>query len=190
MVNLKEIKLRYTESYGKEWVYSDTHFFHDAIFEKEPIRKKLGATVEEMNETIVELWNSVVNPGDRAYHLGDVAFKLGSFRDRIRNLIGRMNGYKILVMGNHDRHKKSAYFYELGFDEVYETPILWNNIWLSHEPILNTEIPNIHGHLHSDNHRSGDAPVNNLNLYFNASMEVLPGMLPQDLVYIAKSFKK
>ncbi len=53
-----------------------------------------------MNEVLIKLWNDCIGPTDVVYHLGDVA--LGDFNvwDSIFN---RLNGYKILVEGNHDR---------------------------------------------------------------------------------------
>lgn len=53
-----------------------------------------------MNEVIIDNWNSVVSPGDTVYHLGDVA--LGQI-DKSLACVSRLNGYKILILGNHDR---------------------------------------------------------------------------------------
>lgn len=53
-----------------------------------------------MNEEMIRRWNETVGPDDLVFHLGDVA--LGSIADSLP-LVGRLNGYKILVPGNHDR---------------------------------------------------------------------------------------
>ena len=53
-----------------------------------------------MNETLIHNWNNVVGEDDTVYHLGDVA--LGAWVDWDKSL-SRLNGHKILVVGNHDR---------------------------------------------------------------------------------------
>lgn len=53
-----------------------------------------------MDQAIIENWNNTVSPDDTVFHLGDVA--LGNI-DKSLACVGRLNGYKILVIGNHDR---------------------------------------------------------------------------------------
>lgn len=53
-----------------------------------------------MNEAIVNNWNSVVGPDDEIFHLGDVA--LGPW-EKWDSVLTRLNGFKTLVVGNHDR---------------------------------------------------------------------------------------
>jgi calcineurin-like phosphoesterase family protein len=66
-----------------------------------------------------------------------------------------MPGKKILVLGNHDRGRSLTYWYDIGFDEVYKYPIIYDEFYiLSHESIyINHAMPyvNIHGHTHSEN---------------------------------------
>jgi len=76
---------------------SDTHFGHQRIIE---LCERPFSSVEEMNEVMIDNWNSVVKPDDVVIHLGDVA--LGKIADSLP-LVGRLNGYKVLVPGNHDR---------------------------------------------------------------------------------------
>lgn len=76
---------------------SDTHFGHANIIR---LCNRPFKDVNHMNEEIVRRWNEVVSEDDIVYHLGDVA--LGTFADSI-NYVSRLNGYKILVPGNHDR---------------------------------------------------------------------------------------
>ena len=56
-------------------------------------------TVEEMNETLIANWNAVVGPDDLTWILGD--FCAGG-ADRWAELLGRLNGRKCLITGNHD----------------------------------------------------------------------------------------
>lgn len=76
---------------------ADTHFSHDAIrrYSNRPF-----ASVEEMDEILIERWNGVVRPGDRVYHLGDFSFGRRAATERIR---ARLQGRIILLRGNHDR---------------------------------------------------------------------------------------
>ncbi|UUG69527.1 phosphoesterase [Streptomyces phage Sham] len=76
---------------------SDTHFGHQRIIE---LCNRPFDSVDEMNEVMIERWNTVVKPDDVVIHLGDVA--LGKIAETLP-LIGRLNGYKVLVPGNHDR---------------------------------------------------------------------------------------
>jgi calcineurin-like phosphoesterase family protein len=63
--------------------------------------------------------------------------------------MNRLNGYKYLVMGNHDRHSVS-WWGDVGFNKVYKKQVEINNAILTHTPII---VPhnkiNIHGHIHN-----------------------------------------
>jgi len=76
---------------------SDTHFGHARILE---LCNRPFSDVTHMNEMLVHNWNALVRPDDTVYHLGDVA--LGPI-DHSLSYIERLNGRKILVVGNHDR---------------------------------------------------------------------------------------
>lgn len=83
------------------WFTSDLHFFHDRILEFHPRRKELfGKTVQENKEAMIALWNSRVNKKDTVYILGDLSF--GEVEDK-RKLFQRLNGNKVLILGNHDK---------------------------------------------------------------------------------------
>lgn len=75
---------------------SDTHYFHGNIikFCNRPYK-----SVEEMNEALIANYNSRVKPEDTCYHLGDVAF---ASPNKIAEVWNRLNGNKILILGNHD----------------------------------------------------------------------------------------
>lgn len=79
------------------WFTSDTHFSHKNIIK---YCDRPFADVHEMNEAIIDNWNSVVSADDTVFHLGDVA--MGPIAESLP-LVSRLNGYKILVCGNHDR---------------------------------------------------------------------------------------
>ena len=57
------------------------------------------ASVEEMNEGIIERWNKSVKPTDTVWSLGDFAF---CQYDQIVSILRRLNGNIHMVLGNHD----------------------------------------------------------------------------------------
>jgi len=79
---------------------SDTHFGHERIL---TLSDRPWSTVEEMDEALIAGWNSVVKPGDMVFHLGDLSFHKP---EQTAKIIGRLNGYKTWILGNHDRSKK------------------------------------------------------------------------------------
>ena len=90
--------------------------------------------------------NKVVAPNDKVYFLGDV-----TMRKKHLPILGRMNGKKVLVKGNHDMEGAKEYlkyFYDLRGSHVLDKYIL------THIPIHTASIErwngNIHGHLHSN----------------------------------------
>ncbi len=172
------------------FIISDTHFFHKKIQVFEPCRLALGATVDEMSYEIARRWNEVVGPNDKVIHLGDVVFQLFEKKEEVKKLIQSLNGYKILHKGNHD-HKNSDFYLDLGFSEVSSGRYMgYDSFILSHEPILDTKVLNIHGHLHSypnpndPGHRPDESPEPDSPLHFNASIEMLPDFKPVRLSWI------
>ena len=118
---------------------SDTHFGHKNVVEycDRPYRKADGQIdVDAMNESLVANWNARVGPDDKIYHLGD--FAMGQ-RQFTLPLGKRLNGYKILISGNHDETDKKMKEVA-GFHEVYSSLIIeedGHKILLRHEPMLN-----------------------------------------------------
>lgn len=130
-----------------EYLISDTHFNHTNIIKycNRPYKD-----IEEMNESLIASWNEVVRPEDTVYFLGD--FCLGN-RNTVIEFGHRLNGHKILIMGNHDKITKTA-FLDAGFEEVYKKPTVFNfggkELLLSHAPNYDTEYDNVFGHVHTE----------------------------------------
>lgn len=76
---------------------SDQHFGHTNILSYCPIRK--FATVDEMNEGLVNHFNARVSKGDVTYHLGDFSLSLAN----MQTYLPRLNGTHHLICGNHDK---------------------------------------------------------------------------------------
>lgn len=149
---------------------SDTHFGHKRIIE---LCNRPFNDVHHMNEMLIANWNDMVAPGDTVYHLGDVA--LGPWVEW-HNILTRLNGYKILVVGNHERifkgmkereQERFAPYYAEWFDEVIhgwaEIVLAERRVRISHFPYagdshgedrylwaraLDDGMPLIHGHTH------------------------------------------
>ncbi|ASA22279.1 metallophosphoesterase [Paenibacillus donghaensis] len=140
---------------------SDHHFGHKHIidFESRPF-----GSVEQMNEMMIESWNAVVRAEDTLFHLGDFSF-LG--KEATRNILSRLNGYKILILGNHDRGRSRNWWLDAGFNEVSEHPLIYKEFFfLSHEPMyMNKHMPyvNVHGHIHGQKYEG--------NHHFNICVE-------------------
>jgi calcineurin-like phosphoesterase family protein len=124
---------------------SDVHFGHNKIIE---YCKRPWATVEEMDQALVDNWNAEVKHGDTVYHLGDWAF-------HNYERVGQLKGNIISVPGNHDheRMKKLLPFLPNGFtDEIHYLKI--DNVYrfvLCHYPLDSWRREykfHLHGHMH------------------------------------------
>jgi len=115
---------------------SDLHFGHANILKFE---RTQFSTIQEHDNFIIEQINKVVKLNDVLYILGDIGEA-----ENVRKL----NGRKILIMGNHDNRPINEYY--TYFTEVHDRPIYFTKrIVLSHEPIkVNDSVLNIHGHIH------------------------------------------
>lgn len=76
---------------------SDLHFGHFNILR---LDGRPFTSVQEMDETMIALWNETVLPIDTVYILGDVSWHDDATTAAI---LARLNGHKILVKGNHDQ---------------------------------------------------------------------------------------
>lgn len=102
---------------------SDPHFFHQNIlaYAKRPFK-----SVDEMNEVLISNHNSVVSASDTVYYTGDVI--MGDRKAGI-SVLSKLNGTKILVLGNHDypfEHRNKDWWHQFyldnGFSEIH--PVL------------------------------------------------------------------
>lgn len=133
------------------FLVSDTHFSHRGIVQflrsDGVTKERPWDTIEEMDEALVKNWNSVVGPKDKVYHLGDVVINRSALK-----ILGRLNGEKRLIKGNHDIFRPDEYLEY--FTDIRGTHEL-DNFILSHIPIHPDSLArwcggNIHGHLHSN----------------------------------------
>ena len=132
----------------KVFITADTHFFHKNII---GYCDRPFYSVKEMNEKLIFNWNKVVSKSSTIFHLGDVSF---ASKKETQNVIQKLHGRKVLILGNHDRHKGIDWWMEIGFDEVYKYPTIINkHVVLQHEPseFYTSRTPYIwlYGHVHN-----------------------------------------
>lgn len=137
---------------------SDLHFCHDKNFLYEP---RGFSNIQEHDESIIKNWNEIIKTEDLVYVLGDCV--MGTAENA--NILTRLNGSKILCIGNHDSPAKIQKYRELNiFENIYYAYFIkFNkiNFYLSHYPTLTTNkdenlkttIWNICGHSHIKTHK-------------------------------------
>ena len=129
------------------WFIGDTHFYHKNIIEYE---NRPFNSVEEMNEALIKNWNNKFGKQDRVFMLGDFTFNP---KKHTKELCDRLNGYKILVMGNHDTVNPNFYMTN-GFSWVSKYPIIIDDFFiLSHAPMyvnINMPYANAFAHVHGN----------------------------------------
>lgn len=136
---------------GAVWIISDPHFDDPDLIHAYEDRP---STQEQ-----VKLINSKVGKCDTLIILGDVGEP---------SYLKQLRGYKVLLLGNHDRGRS---IYEPYVDEIYEGPLMIaEKLILSHEPISIPWAFNIHGHVHSRSHKDD-------KFHFNVNADVI-GYIP------------
>ena len=126
---------------------ADLHFGHNNVINfknTDGTKARDFATVQDMEDAMVQMHNEIVKPTDKVYMLGDIAFN-----QRGLDKVKQMNGIKILVKGNHDQLKLHKYV-EV-FNDVRGCHVT-NGLVFTHIPIHVDQLCrfgcNIHGHLH------------------------------------------
>jgi len=146
------------------FITSDTHFHHANIIKY--CNRPFNDTFE-MDETLIKNWNSVVKPGDKVYHLGDVYFP--KYKNESEMLFNRLNGTKVLILGNHDAGKDQVLLKH--FSRIYMWRFLKEfKLLLTHVPVhqgsLSAKLKwNVHGHIH--NRESPEGPYKNACVEMN-----------------------
>lgn len=109
-------------SVNKVWFTSDCHFSHKNILKHCPERANVGSfdidDVESHDKWLIERWNKTVAKKDIVYILGDFAF--GS-PDNVKKILGKLNGKKFLILGNHDKSSEHLVNY---FEQITQMKIV------------------------------------------------------------------
>lgn len=165
---------------------SDHHFHHANIltFKRDdgsPLR--VFEDVNHMNEHMVAMHNKRVGHNDKVYFLGDLTMSRNA---KGLEIVGRLNGEKILIKGNHDLCKASQYLeYFKDIRAVHQ----FDGMVLSHIPIHPESLSrwgvNVHGHLHYNKVLKAGTKVPD-DRYFCVCMEQLDNYTPISLEEIKK----
>ena len=127
------------------YVTSDNHFCHDGIIH---ICNRPFIDRKHMERELIKNYNSIVTKDDTCYFLGDVFW--GKHWQELRTILSKMNGTKILILGNHCECDPFDYV-KAGFQSVH-TYLKVEEFNLIHDPAVATvkrNEPWICGHLHS-----------------------------------------
>ena len=134
---------------------ADLHFGHNNVVNfknTDGTKARDFATVQDMEDAMVQMHNEIVKPTDKVYMLGDIAFNARGL-DKVK----QMNGIKILVKGNHDQLKLNKYVDV--FKDVRGCHVM-NGLVFTHIPIHVDQLGrfgcNVHGHLHMNRVMQGD----------------------------------
>lgn len=129
---------------------SDLHFGHKNCidFDHRPF-----LNVEEMDSTLIKLWNEKVNEDDNVYILGDFAYRNEKTAEWY---LRQLKGHKHLVIGNHDgetlKNEKAMVHFET-VEKMMHVTDENKQICLCHFPIaewngIRRGSWHIHGHIH------------------------------------------
>lgn len=151
---------------GIDAFFSDPHFGHKNIIR---YAERPFGTLGEMHRELIARYNRVVGLGDTCLWTGDCFF--GGFEES-REILSKLNGRKLLVLGNHDRG--AGRMAEMGFALATDTlmmHIAGRTVRVCHYPYWgateDTRYPErrppkykgevlIHGHTHSKKKREGN----------------------------------
>jgi calcineurin-like phosphoesterase family protein len=89
------------------WVTSDLHFGHQKEFLYMP---RGFCSIYEHDNAIIKNWNSVVKEEDMVYVLGDIML---NDNDYGRKCFNQLNGFKFIVLGNHDTDARKELYPDL-----------------------------------------------------------------------------
>lgn len=126
---------------------SDHHLHHSNIItflKEDGTNLRQFPNIDEHDEHIIKMHNSVVSPKDKTYFLGDTIFS-----HKYLYLLGRMNGEKVLIKGNHDKLKLSQY---IPYFKDIRGSHQMDGIIMSHIPVHPESLGRwplcVHGHTH------------------------------------------
>jgi len=140
----------------KKWITSDLHFGHTNIMKFCPVTRGRFTDVEHMNATMIKEWNETVAPEDTVYILGDVAF---CGIEKAVQILGQLNGTKILIEGNHDSKLVKDRRFASCFKEIHKYLRFRHDdgtmVVMFHFPILEWDqmhrgAVHFYGHVHGD----------------------------------------
>lgn len=149
---------------------SDLHLGHENIIK---LTKRPFATIEEMNEVLINNWNKVVKEEDDVYIIGDLFYKS---KDNIEDILSKLKGNKYLILGNHDKEWIDTIDHKKYFKVVTELLTFddgQRKVTLCHYPMVSFEGRfHIHGHIHGNVNDVFWDTLKKMDKVLNASVEI------------------
>lgn len=130
---------------------SDLHFGHANVirFDNRPFK-----SADEMDRTMIQLWNYRVQHDDTVYIVGDLCYRN---ENPAQWYLRQLKGKKYLILGNHDEQilkNQAALAYFEGVDRMMEIQDGDRHITLCHYPLTEwrkyySGSWHIYGHIHN-----------------------------------------
>lgn len=134
------------------WFTADPHFHHGNIIEYTNRPFKNSA---HMDSVLLKNLIEVVKPDDTIYFLGDFSILNTNRWQAVEQIISKIPGRKILILGNHDYFKPAKYI-DMGFWSVHTSlniTIDGQEFLLNHDPAAFCLVPAdcifLCGHIHN-----------------------------------------
>lgn len=131
---------------------SDLHFGHKNVIEFD---RRPFDNVDEMDETLICLWNDKVKNEDHVYVVGDFCYRNGR---QEQWYLRQLNGHKHLILGNHYikiQSNEEAMSYFESADHIKIVKDEEKDIVLCHFPLASWPMEH-HGSLHIYGHVHGN----------------------------------
>ena len=118
----------------KNFFTSDPHYGHNNIIEycNRPFKNS-----EEMDKCLIKNHNEVVTKDDTTIFVGDFSLRSNQHINYYQSIVRKLNGRKILILGNHDYLKPFTYVNRIGFWSVHtslEITIEGIDLVICHDP--------------------------------------------------------
>lgn len=177
---------------GKNWVTSDTHFYHENIikFSGRPF-----TSFEQMNKALIDRHNALVKKGDRVFHLGDFSWKQNV--TILLELFDALNGNEWhFLFGNHDDEETVRKVASRAYDEIGKRIFLYDYLEASFD---GTKVVMFHypmeswnwsfwGSWHLFGHVHAKLPMNQLKR-MDVGVDTNKDLVPYNLIQIADLMK-
>lgn len=146
---------------------ADLHLNHRSIIES---CHRDFLNVKDMNTYLVQQWNSVAKDGDMVYVVGDLVFPNKGDGHDPPEILAKLNGQIILILGNHDDKNRGLLKGLPKIQKVCELLYMKSDsgqkMMLCHYPMI-TWRASVHGSWHLYGHSHG-----NLTLCTGKMMDV------------------
>lgn len=158
---------------------ADNHFGDERVMR---LAKRPFRSVNDMDDTMISLWNKKVGVADVVYVVGDFAI---DSQVAIKTL-EQLNGQKILIWGNHD-----VYLDEQAIQYFESTSTICTikdgaySVTLCHYPLLSYENSvyggyHVFGHIHNNPQDIATKIISSLPRHLNCGADVI-GFMPKTL---------